>query len=237
LHELVDDEDRDNSDDGVDPDMDAVDGLMERMSLSFEIEVATLMTTSGNYSSATYYETLTGGDQWDDPGYTSDPIGKISTAKGVVLDGCLKPANAMIVPYKVGLALEKHPAITDYLKHTGKASLSPGMGQMADKLGAVFGLEVFIAASGKDATREGQSGHSFSQIWSDYVVVFHLNKATNWKDYAFCKNFMRGNFYVKRIPEPGKGNNCEKIEVNDPGRDPKMVGNTGGYLFIDSLAA
>jgi len=236
LHEMVDDDDRANADAPIDPDMDAVEGIMELMAINKEREVATLLTATGSYSSASYYETLTGGDQWNDPGGTSSPIGKVSTAKGVVFNGSLKAANAMIIPYDVALVLDKHPEIVDYLKFVGKANLSSGTQQLADKLSAVFGLQVFVPVSAYDTTRQGQTGHTFSAIWSDYCIVFYLSPTVGRKTMAWCKNFSRGNTFVNRIPQADLGNNTEKIEVNDPGRDPKIVTNTAAYMFIDTLA-
>lgn len=236
LHEMVDDKDRANADEGVDPDMDAVDGINERMSLALEVEVATLLVTAANYSSASFYKNIAdGGDQWNDPGYTSDPLGLIEDAKGAVFDGCLKTANAIIIPYKVALALARHPAVSERLKYTIAQTISAGIDALRTGLEMVIGLQVFIAASGKDTNREGQSGHTFVQIWGENVVIFHLNPGAGWKDFAFCKNFNRGTKYVSRIPQPDLRNNCEKIEVVDPGRDPIMVGNTGGYLITNTL--
>lgn len=233
LHELVDDKDRKNADKGLDPELDAVDGIMELMAISKEIEIATLMTTYGNYSSATYYETTT--VKWNDPGYASDPIGEIEDAKGIVFAGCLRPANAIIIPYAVALALAKHPGVTDRLKYTQGTTISAGVPQLASGLAQVLGVQVFIALSAYDATREGQTGKTLTSIWSDYVVLFYLNPATSWKSMSFCKNFNVGPTYVDKIPQPDLGNNTMKIEVNDPGRDPKMICNTAGYLFIDTL--
>lgn len=235
LHELVSAKDRDNADPNIDPDLDAVDGLMELMAISKEYEIATLMTTAGNYSSATYYETLSGGDQWDDPGGTSDPIGKIEAAKGVVFDGCLRPANAIIIPYKVALALSTNPSIVDRIKYTQGTTISAGLTALMSGLEQVIGLRVFIGASAYDAKREGQTGKTLTQLWSDYCVVFYLNPSTSWKQMAFCKNFTRGSSYVNRIPQADLGRGVDKIEVNEPGRISKMVGNTSGYLFQDCL--
>ena len=235
LHELVDDKDRQNADAAIDPDMDAVEGAMELMAINKEREVATLFTTEGNYSSATYYETLVGGDQWNDPGGISSPITKINAAKGVVYNGCLKAANAIVIPYDVALALDKHHEVVDRLKYVGQANLSSGVQMLADKLSAVFGLQVFVPVSAYDTTRQGQSGSTFSAIWSDFCIVFYLAPTVGRKSIAFAKNFSRGTTFVNRIPQPDLGNNTEKIEVNDPGRDPKIITNTAAYLFSDTL--
>jgi len=181
-------------------------------------------------------ETLVGGDQWNDVGGVSDPIGKVADSKKIVYEGCLKGANSMIIPYAVALALDKNPSIVEYLKYVGKANLSSGTQQLADKLSAVFGLQVFIAMSAYDATRQGQTGHTFTSIWSDNVIVFYLAPTVGRKSMAWAKNFSVGGTYVNRIPQPDLGNNTEKIEVNDPGRDPKIITNTAAYLFIDTLA-
>lgn len=238
LHELVDDKDRKNADKGLDPELDAVDGIMELMAISKEIEIATLMTTSSNYASATYYKDLsTDGIQWNDAGGVSDPIGDIEDAKAIVYAGCLRPANSLILPYAVALALAKNPSVTDRIKYTQGTTISAGVPQLASGLAQVLGVQVFIALSAYDATREGQSGKTLTSIWGDYAVLFYLNPATSWKSMSFCKNFNVGGTYVDRIAQPDLGNNTMKIEVNDPGRDPKMICNSAAYLFIDTLAA
>lgn len=231
LKMTIDDKDRENADANVDPEIDAVDILMEMMMINYEKEVATLYQTAANYASATYYTTLTGSDQWNDPGYSSKPLDLIEDAKLVVKRGCLKKANSIIIPDNVAVELAKHPDVIDITKYTNPTLLTNG------GLPPVLrGLTVYEASAAYDSKREGQSGFTFTDIWTDSVVVFYNDPAASWKSMTFGKTFSRGDTYVKRIDQATLGNNAQDIEINDPGRDPKIITNTAAYLIQDVLA-
>lgn len=232
LHELINDDDRSAVPDGANLESGAVMGLMDRMAISLEAEVASLFTTTGNYSSSTYYETVAANDQWSNA--SADIEGQVLDAVKVVKDGCASEANAIIIPWSVAHKMRRNTQIIERMKHTNPNMISSNILPPT-----LYGLKVFIAGAQKDTVQQGQSGITLSEIWSDYVCVFYHNPTAGWFDMAFTKNFSMGQlgFYVKRIPQPGdyiKG--LEKIELNDEGRDPKIICNTAGYLFQDVLA-
>ena len=235
LHEMVDDLDVEDTDDAIDPEMDAVDGVMELMNISLEKEVADMMRLTTNYH-ASNSATLTGSNQWSDYGGTSDPLGDIRTGQKRVFAGSLKRANAIILPYDVACALADHPDVVERYKFI-KETLNDEI-----NLPPVFrGMRVFVAVSAYDTTRQGQSGSSFTAMWGRDVILFHLAPTFGRKTMAFAKNFSRGGAssgrFVNRIPQPDLGNNTRKIEVVDRGRDPKIVSNVGGYVIKTAIAA
>jgi hypothetical protein len=233
LAAVINDLDRQAIPKGENLENEAVISCMDPMMIEWEADVATLMTTYGNYASSSLYTTLTGGDQWSDD--QSDIKGMIKTAKEAVKNACGKMPNSIVLPWDVALALEDHPAIIDLRKYN-----TPNLLEDLAIPKSIFGLKVFIAGSQYDTYYEGQSGLSLSNIWGDYVVVFYLNPQVGWQIPMFCKTFRYGQlgFFVKKwdLDKNAYLYNPTQIEVVDEGRAPTMVGNAFGYLFIDTLA-
>jgi hypothetical protein len=219
----------------TDLEMATVSNLMDAMMINREAEVATLFTTSSNYD-ASFYTTLSGADQWDDG--MSDPKIVCTDAAMTVKHGCMRKANAIILPDEVAKVLARHPKIIDEIKYTNQNLLNEF--GLPPKL---WGMQLFIAGASYDETHQGQTGHSFAEIWSDSVVIFFLNPAVTYINPAFVKTFRYkfnspNGYYVKKYPKgPQYNDNLITVEVNDEGRDSVVCCDCAGYLIQDVLAS
>jgi len=234
IHEIINDVDREAVPNGGNLENEIVEAGMDSMLISLEAEVATLMTTTSNYASSSFYTTLSDSAQWDDAGGVSTPLDDIVTGIEAVKNGCGTMPNAIVIPWNVATVLGSHPTVQALNKYTHP--------DLVSNLGlppTIKGLKVFVAGAQHDETREGQSGMSLANIWGKDVVIFKLVPGAGWFTPAFCKTFSYGQvaFFVKRIPLGGEYlYNAQKIETVDAGRDPKMVGNRFGYVIKSAIS-
>lgn len=229
----INDDDREAVPNGGNLEMEIVTGNMSILQIRQEREVASLFTTEANYASSDYYRTLSGTNQWNDPGGTSDPKGDVVAGVSQVRRGTFgNPANAIILPWDVAVTLSTHPKIIAEIKYTNAKLL-----ESIDLPAKLWGLQTIIAGSMYDAKREGQSGSTPTDIWGDSVCIFYLDPTIAWFSVTFAKTFRHGQlgYYVRRIPNPELLANYELIETVDEGRDSKLIANTAGYLLSDVL--
>jgi len=221
LHDVVTGLDRNESDFG-DPDVDSVEVLTEKLMLEYEYEVASMLTTSGNYTNSV---SLT--HEWDD--YTnSTPQSDVSTAKTTIYAATLKEANTMVIPYATAQALALHPHVKDILKYTDPNTiLRSGLPTV------LWGLRVIEAGAGYASTKYGQT-ETLTALWGESVVIAHVAENPGPKTLSFGYSFAnmpKGKpWQVASWAYPDGGEGGMKHEVFSR-LDPVMTCETAGYLI------
>jgi hypothetical protein len=210
-----------------------VEDLMDAMYIDLETEVYDIMKATGSYASSSFYETLSGSDQIDAEGGGPNVKELLQDAALKVKNGCGRMANTLVIPIEVGLALERHYQIEDLRKHTVDQTI-------VGLPSRLFGLNVIIAGSVKDAAREGQT-KSLAALWSDYMWIMYLDPNPGWRGMAFLKNFtyrpdgLAWEVHNEPVPSREMPNKANFIEVFEAGRDPKAVGTSACYMYVDCL--
>lgn len=131
------------------------DGLL----IGLEDRVATLITASGNWASAS-----NPGTKWDVD--TSDAWGDINTMVGAVEDQIGRSPNVGVISNTAWRALRNHPDLVDRVKYQREGGkLIP-----ADLMGWFDLDKLLVGKAIKDTSLEGQTA-SKVQVWGDMMWV------------------------------------------------------------------
>lgn len=142
---------------GVDLGAAAVNRGQDIIGLRLEKAQADLARNDAAYAS-TNKVTLSGTDQWSDPG--SDPIGDIEAAKEAIRTQIGARPNTLLIGGAVFAALKVHPKITDRIKYTSREVATP------DLLAALFGVTTVAVG---DAVYQGAS--AMADVWGGDAIL------------------------------------------------------------------
>ena len=222
---------RKNSDAALNPDTDAVQTLLDKLMIDYEIQIATLATTAGNYASSKFYTTLSGSSLWDNYS-TSDPIKDVRTATSQVHKGGLfKMPNTMVVGKDVHDALLDNPKILDRIKYVAS---SPATVENSD-LARVFGVKNYIVAGcGYDTDAEGQTTVTSTYIWGNKVVLAYVNPNPGLRSVTFASTFQQQDRLVKKWRQDDI--ESDWVEASNGIYDAQVISNIAGFLFEKCIA-
>lgn len=222
LHILVSDRERDNADSVLRLRESKVRRLKDLLLLEQELRVATLLTTSGNW----------------DAGNTGTPAVKWDAASAVVIEKNIDVAkeavrraigvypNTIVIPAPVAQVMKRDASIRDLIKYTQNSLLVNG-----DLPPTLFNMKVVIAGSTYTTTTEGSATTTYSDVWSDNVVL--LNTTTEDIDAPTpCKIFRSRDWEVYTWREDKRRSDAIETSVV---QDEVMTSNVAGYLLTDVL--
>lgn len=166
FHKDISDEERGNTDQPLDPDIDATEYVTQKCLIKRETDFITNYMTGGVWTndydgvaaSAGTNETL----QWSDA--NSDPIGDVNDAIKAILENTGKFANTLTLGYEVYTNLINHPDIIDRVKYTQNIGSNGVVKLNATALAnlffdANFGQgKIVIASAIKSTALEGATG-------------------------------------------------------------------------------
>lgn len=192
-----------------------------------EKQIATVLTTTGNYGSN--YNTLSAGSEWDSAG-GGTPVKDIQDAVGACLGG---PGPTEIVGwcgYNVYKVLARHPEIRELYKYTGSGLASPQL------LAGIFGLDkLLVGRAWQDTANIGQT-ISLDRIWGEYFGVARVSKAPRKDTYSFGFCFdWEGKQTVVTYDQRRSRRGGYWVKVSDAWV-PKVIAARAGYLIGNCLA-
>lgn len=148
--------------------------LQDEIMLDYEIRVATIATTTGNYASSNF-TTLSGANQWNNASFASTTNGQHSVIAGEIYTGKnavrastggLIP-NTMVIPYAVAMVMANDPGLVDLVKFTQPNLLVEDL--LPPRL---WGMDVLIPRAEFEANVEGEA-FSASDVWGKNIVLFY----------------------------------------------------------------
>lgn len=221
------DEERDNADEGLDLDRQAIEYCSDKVLMKFEKDAAATLFASGSYG-AGHTVTLAGTDQWSDA--TSDPIDDIRTGKGVVSGKIGRQPNTLVLGEEVYLKLQDHPDILERIKYTQKGIVTP------DLLAGLFDVDqVLVGRAIENTAAEGVTP-SYARIWGKHAALVYVAKNPGLRTLSFAYWFVwRGHDFVAERWRKSDGGNADGYRVRAQW-DTKVVANTAGYLMINAVA-
>ena len=164
LHKDIGDQTRANSDNPLNPDMDATRFLSQQMLIRQERQWAT-----DAFATSIWDTDATPSPLWD--AASSTPIADIELAKNTVLSNTGYVPNTVIMSYKVFSSLIDNSDIIDRIKYTTQDSVTE------DLLARLFGVDrVLVMASVYNSAVEGATA-SYSQIGDKDVLVCYTPSA------------------------------------------------------------
>ena len=110
LETAIPDEERDNADNALQPDIDRTEFLTEKILLNREIGLEALLRTS----TAVPEITLESGEEWTNS--DSDPLGNFHAARQMIHAGSQRRANTVVMGYEAFDALRNHPRVVERVR-------------------------------------------------------------------------------------------------------------------------
>jgi len=162
LSSSVPDEERENADPVIQPEIDRTEFLTDRILLNREIALEKLFRTAAGLGEAAPDPE----DLWDTE--TSDPIAQLQTARVNVFAASQRRANTLILPYNVYEALRNHPAVTDRIKYTTAGVVNEQL------LAQLIDVDrVLVPRSFKNTAAKGQTA-SVTSVWGKNAYLLYV---------------------------------------------------------------
>ena len=207
LKQLVPDELKDQAPTPLNPEMDAVENVTERLLIEKEYDLAAYMSNTSNLTNNT---TLSGTSQWSDYA-NSDPIGDVRTAKQTIHSKIFRDPNVLVLGKQVYDKLVDHPDIVDRVKYSQLGVVT------AELLARVFDVpKVIIAAAGYETAKEGQSS-SMSYIWGKHAWLLYVTPRPGIRSISFGYHFQSPSLAKRRRVDKWYDNDREGtwVRVHD----------------------
>ncbi|GIX06973.1 MAG: hypothetical protein KatS3mg115_1376 [Candidatus Poribacteria bacterium] len=211
------DEERDNADEGLDLDRQAIEYCTDKVLLRLEREVADLLFDGGQYAVG-HTTTLTGADQWDDP--TSDPIGQVRSAKLTVSGAIGRHPNTLILGEEVYTALQDHPQIVERIKYTQRGIVTP------DLLASLLDVERVLVGRAIENTAEEGELPNYQRVWGKHAALLYVAPRPGLRTLSFAYWFVwRGVRFCRGALAEGRRGERRRV----PGPRPVGRSNRGGH--------
>jgi hypothetical protein len=162
LAAFVPDEERDNADPAILPDLDRVEYLTERLLLNREVHLGQLLTDHPQMEELD----LSGEGRWDDP--SSFPLSQISRGMGHVVEQVQRRPNTLLLSGAAFEALRTHPAVLDRLR------LIQGSAVSTRNLEELLDVErVLVGRAGYNSAPEGEPP-AIKPIFGNHAWLLHV---------------------------------------------------------------
>lgn len=177
--------------------------VTEAFQVEEEYNLATAMTTSGNY---TLSNRDTPTNKWNDS--TGDPVADFNTARAVVKGNCGKDPNCLAVSWKT------HLTLADFARASLGGNASYRMPTDSD-LAAFYGFQKYIVLTAVyNNTVEGQTA-DLDGIWGDdNAFIFYTPRSPKSQEPAFGYTVFIGSLL-----------NQNQEKSNDPQPKTKFIGS------------
>jgi hypothetical protein len=188
LQIAVTDEERENADSPLSPDVDGAEMLASRIALGKEYRIYNQVTTASNFNSAlsAIPGTTTGyGPQWDNYA-NSTPVRDVRTACRAVHGISFLTPNQAIIPYKVMSALEDTQDFIERIKYSERAILTP------DLVASLLTLDNVVVPGFGIATNNPGQTLALQYLWNVEVLLAYTPPRPGLKVPAFAYQFTWG---------------------------------------------
>jgi len=204
--------------------MHATNTVSEGIALRHEKICADILQDAANYPAGSKI-TLAAADQFSDP--TSDPIGTIDDAKNAVRQRIAKNPNVLVLGAATFTALKNHPAITDKIKFTQHAIVTPEL------LKTLLGFDQLLIGQAVYENAPDQ----LSDLWNDFAGLYYVPQVSkehrSYYEPSFGYTLRKSkNPVIDTYEEAGKVLLIRNTDIFIP----KIVGSDAGYLINDCVA-
>lgn len=223
-----------NSDAGVNPTERSTGMLVDLLLLNYEKRVSTLVMTSGNYPSGSYYTTLSGTTQLSD--YTnSDPIGVIDTGKLA----CFYTPNTMVMNDYTFTKLKRHPQLLDKVK--GGATTGDPATITLQQMKEIFEIENILIGNAKYNSGTAGQTATYTRVWGNHIMLAYLepgaglNTVTAFATFRWTQPTTGAGYKVRRYRDEKRGGGGWEIEA-EMSVVEKAICTDLAYLVVDAVA-
>ncbi len=200
----VPDEERENADPVIQPDIDRTEYLTERILLNQEVAVETALRTAAGMGETV----VDSGATWESG--SSDPVADIQAARLAVFAESQRRANVMIAPYAIYETLRNHPSIVDRVKYSGGGIIT------AEILAQLFDVDrLVVPKCFINSSVKGQAA-AVQSLWGTNVYLLHVAERPGLKQVTVASTFVWNGM-------PGSVNGTVVERWRDHGRKADMI--------------
>lgn len=230
LSAAIPDEERENADPAIQPDIDRTELLSDKIELNREIALQTLLSTSGLIPQGLVADP----DRWD-VNDAADPLEPFQAARLSIYQNAQKRANTVILPYRVYEVMRNHPKVIERIKYSVAGVLSEEM------LASLLDVErVVVARSMKNSAARGQTA-SVEPVWGNQAYMLYVPPRPALKQVAAAYTFVwtgatgsvKGSL-VERWREPRRKADMIRVQKY---YDQKLVAPTAAYRIGNVITA
>ena len=224
LKGFVSDEVQDQADSALNPLVDEVETITEKLMLDREQNAANLLFSTSNITNNT---TLSGTSQWSDYD-NSDPIGDVRTARISVHQNTFKIPNALVLGKQVYDQLIEHPQIIDRIKYSQLGIATPEL------LARIFQVDkVIVGYAGSNAAKEGQTD-SLGYIWGKYALIAYIAPQVRLRMVTLGLTFTYSVRTAKRWRDEDREGTY--VRIGNDNYSQVLIAAACGYLIAGAVA-
>lgn len=224
LVSAVPDEERENADPILQPDIDRTEFLTDRIQLNREMALEEKLRTTSGLGEAI----VDVSERWENVDF--DPLPALQTARLSVFSSCQRRANTVVIPYAAFEVLRNHPKVVERIKYTTTGVLNEEL------LAQVLGVErVLVPRSFKNTAAKGQTA-AVSPVWGKNCYVLHVPPRAAARQvalaYSFVWNGAAGSLngtVVEKWREPSRKADMVRVQKY---YDHKIIAAGAGYRMI-----
>lgn len=202
----------------------AVNGVLDIITLSREVAQAALATDAAQYPVG-HTETLTGTDQWSDP--TSDPKSLIADARETIRKAIGVRPNTLVLSPGAFNALEDHPTVAERFKYSGAESVT------RDMLARYLGVDTLAVG---DAVQADDAG-VFQDVWGNSAILAYVpgHEEQSLRNPAYGYTYQLRGYPAVEVPYTDRNAKSWIVPVTDEA-SAELVGPDAGFLIQDVVA-
>jgi len=204
LSSAVPDEERENSDPIIQPDIDRTEFLTERIMLNQEVALEKKLRANADMGESA----VSLGEEWNNS--SSDPVAVVQTARLAVFAASQRRANVIVLPFEVYETLRNHPAVVDRIKYSGLGVATK------DVMAQVFDVDRIVVPRSFVNNATKGNDPNVSSVWTDNVYVMHVADRPGLKQVTLATTFVWNGM-------PGSVDGAVVERWRDHGRKADMI--------------
>lgn len=181
LESAIPDEERENADSPLQPEVDRVEFLTEKILLNQEIALATLLRDD---TAMPGHDIDNADNRWDDD--DMDPMDDIETARAAIVEATQAIPNVLVLPHDVYRKVRHNAKVAERVKYSRLGVVGP------KELAELFDVEkVLVPRAVRNVAARGQAA-SLETIWGKDALLLHVPSRAGLKCVAPVLSFVWG---------------------------------------------
>lgn len=230
LADWVPQEEIDNADNPIQPEVDSNDFINLWLDLAQEYRVAQLVFAAGSYPTGNKVQ-LSGTSQWGQS--ADDPIGNLVTA----IETCFMRANTLVIGADAWIVLRKLPELLDAVKGSTRYQGSPGGLVSPTELSGLLEIDNVLIGRGRyNSAKEGQTA-TYARLWGKHAAALYVAPGSvGVRTITFGKTFSETNRLTYRDFDGKRGVKGAVYLKGAWNSDEKIIASDVGYFIQDAVA-
>lgn len=224
LESVVPDEERENADPAIQPEIDRTEFLTEKILLNEEVSLATALRADGALPGVAYAQDA---DRWDADDV--DPVAEVEAGRNAIQQSVQVMPNTLVLSYPVYQAVRNNPKVIERVKYVRMGIVGPS------ELAQLFDVErILVARSFQNTAARGQAA-SLSYVWGKDAMLCHTPTRPAMKTvglaYTFVWTLAPGSLNGRLVESWREERRKADMIRAQKYYDQKIVAPAAGYLW------